>query len=72
MLNLATKRYAVAVPGAALTDRLVVTLNGIPQNGILQDAYVSVAGTVSVGVLLPALGVAATVALPIAIYKVSV
>jgi hypothetical protein len=71
MLNLSTKRYTVTAAGAVLTDRLVVALNGFPQNGILQDAYVSAAGQVSIGLLLPALGIASTVAVPLAIYRIT-
>lgn len=72
MLNLATKRYSVNAPSAVATDRVVVALNGIPQNGILQDAFVPAAGgSVSVGLLLPALGLAATVSVPIAVYRIT-
>lgn len=67
---LAVRRYSLTVTGVTTTDRLVVTLNGIPQNGSLQDVYVSAANTLSVGALVPTLGVAATVAVPIAVYKV--
>lgn len=69
-LSLGVKRYAVTVAGTAATDRIMVALTGAPANGTLQDAYVSVAGTVSIGLLLPALGIGSTVAVPIAIYKV--
>jgi hypothetical protein len=69
-LGLSVRRYNVAVAGVAVTDRLLAVLNGIPQNGSLQDVYVSSAGNISVGALVPVLGVAATVAIPIAVYKV--
>jgi hypothetical protein len=70
-LSLGVKRYAVAVAGAAVGDRIMLALTGAPSNGTLQDAYVSAAGTVSVGLLLPALGIGSIVAVPLAIYKVS-
>lgn len=44
---------------------------GAPTNCTLQDAYVSVAGTISVGALVPAVGIGATVACPLALYKVN-
>ncbi len=71
MLNIATKRYTVAVPGVVPADRIGVALNGTPQNGIVQDAYVSAAGVVSIGLLLPALGIASTVAVPVAVYRIT-
>lgn len=62
---------ATAADGVTTADRIVATLNGVPQNGSLQDVYVSSAGNISVGALVPTLGVAATVSIPIAIYKVA-
>lgn len=70
-LSLGVKRYNVAAPGAVASDRIVAALTGAPQNGTLQDAYVSAPGTVSVGILAPALGIGATIAVPIALYKVT-
>jgi hypothetical protein len=70
-LSLGVKRYTISAPGTATTDRLVVALTGAPSNATIQDAYVSAAGTVSVGLLLPALGIGSTVSAPVAIYKVS-
>jgi hypothetical protein len=70
-LALGVKRYNVLAPGTVTTDRIVVALTGAPTNGTLQDAYVTSAGTVSIGVLAPALGIGATIAVPIAVYKVS-
>jgi hypothetical protein len=69
-LSLSVKRYAVTASGAAVGDKIMLALTGAPTNGTLQDAYVSAAGTVSVGVLLPALGIGATISVPLAIYKV--
>jgi len=69
-LALAVRRYTLTIPGLVVTDRVFATLNGIPQNGSLQDVYVSAANTLSVGALVPTLGVAATIAVPIAVYKV--
>jgi hypothetical protein len=69
-LALGVRRYSVTMAGALTTDRLVVALTGAPTNGTVQDAYVSAANTVSVGVLAPALGIGATIAVPVAVYKV--
>lgn len=69
-LALAVRRYSLTISGLATTDRVLAVLNGVPQNGSLQDVYVSAANTLSVGALVPTLGVAATVTIPIAVYKV--
>lgn len=69
-LSLGVKRYTATMSGAAVGDRIVATLTGTPQNGSLQDVYVSAANTVNIGVLTPALGIAQTVAIPLAVYKV--
>lgn len=68
-VSLGVRRYNVAVATAAVGDRLILALTGAPQNGTVQDAYVSAAGTVSVGLLVPAIGIGATIAVPLAIYK---
>jgi hypothetical protein len=70
-VSLGVKRYSVSIVGTATSDRIMLALTGAPQNGTLQDAYVSASGTVSIGLLLPALGIGATVAVPLAIYKVT-
>lgn len=69
-LTLGVKRYNATVPGAAVGDRIVLTLTGAPQNGSVQDAYVSGANTVNIGVLTPALAIGSVVSVPVAIYKV--
>jgi len=69
-LSLGVRRFNISVPGAAVSDRIVLTLTGAPTNGSVQDAYVSSANTVNIGVLCPALGIGATIAVPVAIYKV--
>jgi hypothetical protein len=69
-VSLGVKRYSLTLAGAALGDRLVVTLTGAPQNGSVQDAYVSAANTVNIGVLVPAVGIGAVIAVPVAVYKV--
>jgi hypothetical protein len=69
-LALGVKRYNISAPGTVTTDKIVVALTGAPQNGTLQDAYVSAAGTVSIGVLAPALGTGSTIAVPLVVYKV--
>jgi len=70
-LSLGVRRYSVTITGLAATDKMMVALNGIPQNGSLQDAYVSAANTVNVGVLVPTLGIGAVISVPIVIYKVA-
>lgn len=70
-LGLSVRRYSVTVSGVATTDRIVAALNGIPTNGSLQDVYVSATNTISVGALIPVLGIASTVAIPIALYRVT-
>lgn len=70
LLGLTIRPYTINISGIALTDRLVTTLNGIPQNGSLQDVFVSAAGVVTARALIPALAIASTVAIPIAIYKI--
>lgn len=69
-LGLTVRRYPLTIAGLTTADRLVVSINGVPQNGSLQDVFVSAANTVSVGALIPILSIAATVAIPIAIYKI--
>lgn len=69
-LSLGVKRYNVTMTGAAVGDRLMVSLTGAPSNGTIQDAYVSAANTVSIGLLVPALALGAVIAVPIAVYKV--
>lgn len=69
-LSLGVKRYTRTIAGAALGDRLVVAYDGIPQNGSQPEAYVSAANTVSIGIIVPALGIGAVISVPVAIYKV--
>jgi len=69
-LALAVRRYPITATGVVTTDKIVAVLNGVPQNGSLQDVYVSAANTLNVGALVPTLGVATTVAIPISVYKV--
>lgn len=69
--SLGVKRYTVTVAGVAVGDRIVTVLTGTPGNGTLQDSYVSAANTVSVGVMVPALGVGAVIAVPVAVYRVN-
>jgi len=70
-VSLGVRRYSLAMTGAAVGDRLIVTLTGVPTNGSVQDIYVSAANTVNVGVLVPTLALGAQVSVPIAVYKVS-
>lgn len=70
-VSLGVRRYTVAVAGTTTTDRIMVALTGVPQNGTLQDAYVSTAGTISVGLLVPTVGLGTVVSVPLALYKVT-
>lgn len=69
-LSLGVRRYTVNVAGVVTTDRIIAVLNGVPSNGSLQDVYASAAGVVNIGVLAPALGIGATIAVPVALYRV--
>lgn len=69
-LALGVKRYTTTVAGAAVGDRIIVTLTGAPGNGSVQDAYVSAVNTINTGVFVPALGIGAVIAVPVAFYKV--
>jgi len=69
-LSLGVRRYTVSVSGVTTSDRLVVSLTGAPSNGTIQDAYVTGTNTVSVGLLVPALGIGQVIAVPIVLYKV--
>ena len=71
LVSLAVRRYSVTATGASVGDRIVIALTGAPLNGTIQDAYVSAANTVNIGLLVPALALGATIAVPVAIYKVS-
>jgi hypothetical protein len=70
-VSLGVRRYSVAMPGAAVGDRLVVALTGAPTNGTIQDVYVSAVNTVNIGILVPALALNAQISVPIAVYRVS-
>lgn len=70
-LALGVKRYAVPMTGLAVGDRIIAMLTGAPGSSSLQDVYVSAANTLNVGLLNPALGIGATIAVPIAVYKVT-
>jgi len=69
-LSLNVRRYNVAASGVTTTDRIMLALTGAPTNCTLQDAYVSSAGNISVGVLTSVASVGGTIACPIALYKV--
>jgi hypothetical protein len=70
-LSLGVKRYTGTMAGLAVGDRVVAFLTGAPGPSSLQDVYVSAANTYNVGLLNPALGIGAVIAVPIAIYKVT-
>lgn len=69
-LALGVKRYTGTMAGLAVGDRVIAFLTGAPGSSSLQDIYVSAANTYNVGLLNPALGIGATIAVPIAVYKV--
>lgn len=71
LISLGVRRYTIAMTGAAVGDRLVATLTGVPTNGSVQDVYVSAANQINVGVLVPALALGAQISVPLAIYKVN-
>lgn len=70
-LNLGVKRYTGTMAGLAVGDRVIAFLTGAPGASSLQDIYVSAANTYNVGLLNPALGIGAVIAVPIAIYRVT-
>lgn len=70
-LSLGVKRYTGTMAGLAVGDRIMAFLTGAPGASSLQDIYVSAANTYNVGLLNPALGIGATIAVPIAIYRVT-
>lgn len=70
-LSLGVKRYTGTMAGLAVGDRIMAFLTGSPGASSLQDIYVSATNTYNVGLLNPALGIGATIAVPIAIYKVA-
>lgn len=69
-LALGVKRYTGTMAGLAVGDRVIAFLTGAPGASSLQDIYVSAANTYNVGLLNPALGIGAVIAVPIAIFKV--
>lgn len=69
-LSLGVKRYTVNIAGVTTGDRIMAALSGVPTNGTIQDAYASAAGVVSIGVLVPAIGIGATISVPVVIYKI--
>lgn len=70
-LALGVKRYTGTMAGLAVGDRIVAFLTGAPGPSSLQDIYVSAANTYNVGLLNPALGIGAIIAVPIAVYRVT-
>lgn len=73
-IALSVQRRSVTMQGIATADngKLFVTLNGTPTAGCeLFNVSVTAANTLSVGLLLPALGVGATFSVPIAVWRVT-
>lgn len=69
-LSLGVKRYTGTMAGLAVGDKLIAVLTGAPGASSLQDIYVSATNTYNVGLLNPALGIGAVIAVPIAVYKI--
>lgn len=71
-LALGVVRKTATITGVATSDKLIAILNGAPTAGCeLFNVYPTAANTVSVGLLLPALGVGATYSVPIAVYRIT-
>lgn len=70
-LGLSVRRYTVTTITVAAGSRIIAVNNGVPQNGSLQDVYVAAANNINVGALIPVLGVAATVSIPLAFYLIN-
>lgn len=72
-LGLGMKRMTLTVQGVTMADmgKLMVVPNGVPTAGCeLQNAYPVAANSVSIGYFTPALGLAASYALPGALYRI--
>lgn len=73
-LGLGMKRMTLPLAGITMADvgKLVAVPNGTATTGCeVQNAYPAAAGSVSVGYFTPALGLAATYSIPVAIYRVT-
>lgn len=71
-LSLGIKRFNVTATGVTATDKIVAASAGAPSAGCaLVDAYATGTNTVSVGTFVPALGIGATYAIPVTLYKVT-
>lgn len=72
-LGLGMKRMTLTVQGVTMADmgKLMVVPNGVPTAGCeLQNAYPVAANSVSIGYFTPALGLAASYALPGALFRI--
>jgi len=71
-LSLGMKRMSLALPGVAVSDKLVAVPNGTPTAGCeVVNAYPASANNVSIGYYVPALGIGATYTIPVTVYKVA-
>jgi hypothetical protein len=74
-LGLGMKRMTLALPGVTSADmgKLVVIPNGTATAGCeVQNAYpTTTAGQISIGYFTPALGLATTYSIPVAVYRVT-
>lgn len=71
-LSLGVARRSITMSGVNTSDRLIAILTGQPTAGCeLFNVYPTAANTLSVGLLLPALGIGATFSVPIAVYRIT-
>jgi len=69
---LGTKRFSVSMSGVTTADKLIAVLNGAPTAGCeLLNAYVTATNTVSIGIVVPVLGIGATYSVPVSVYKIT-
>ena len=73
-LALGMKRMTLPMTGITLADasRLLAVPNGTASTGCeVQNAYPVAANSVSIGYFTPALGLAATYSIPVAVYRIA-
>lgn len=72
-LAVGMKRKTFALSGVTTTDTLVAIPTAAPTSGCeVVNAYPASAGNVSIGYYTPLLGIGATYAIPIAVYRITV
>lgn len=71
-LALGMKRKVFALAGVTAADTLLAIPSGAPTTGCeVVNAYPAGANSVSIGYFTPALGIAATYSIPVAVYRVT-